>query len=169
MTNMYASLEVPQRKRSKHMFTPEEDAQLRQQVERHGDQSWKLVASTLPGRSSRQCRERWRNYLSPQVKSLEWTPEEDAKLEELAEKYGKHWSQIATMFPFRTNTNVKNRWVKLRRNKRHKEREKIKQQELVNVTPQDNGEIAVIEEQPKCLIDFWDNEMWNVDECDFLL
>ena len=129
-------------KRSKHMFTAEQDVQLRQLVELHGDQSWKTVASFLPGRTSRQCRERWMNYLSPLVKTMVWTPDQDQRLEELAELYSRNWSVIAKMFPYQTNTNVKNRWVKLQRHKLGKTNDVE-----VNANPA----------QP-CLIDFWVEE-----------
>lgn len=127
-------------KRSKRMFTPEEDMKLRHLVETHGDHNWKLVASNLPGRTTRQCRERWRNYLSPLVKSITWTPEQDQRLEQLTELYARHWSNIAKLFPFQTNTSVKNRWVKLQRQKR------IRESCCVDVVPTAN---------PPCLIDFW--------------
>lgn len=36
-----------------------------------------MVASRLPGRIGKQCRERWFNHLDPSIKKGEWSPEED--------------------------------------------------------------------------------------------
>lgn len=142
-TNLSGATAVQaQPKRSKRMFTAEEDQKLRELVETHGDHSWKIVASKVPGRTSRQCRERWRNYLSPLVKPLEWTPDEDKKLEELTELYSRNWSRIAKMFPFRTNTSVKNRWVKLQRHKR-----------LTKTC-----DVVVPDKDTSCPIEFWEDE-----------
>lgn len=38
---------------------------------------WSVVASRLPGRIGKQCRERWFNHLDPSIKKGEWSPEED--------------------------------------------------------------------------------------------
>lgn len=37
-----------------------------------------------PGRTDVQCRERWCNVLDPSLDKGQWTPEEDARLLELA-------------------------------------------------------------------------------------
>ena len=38
---------------------------------------WTVIALELGGgRNSKQCRERWHNHLSPEVKKEPWTPEE---------------------------------------------------------------------------------------------
>lgn len=41
---------------------------------------WSSVASMLPGRLGKQCRERWFNHLDPSVKKSEWTSREDEVL-----------------------------------------------------------------------------------------
>ena len=48
-------------------FTKEEDEMLKNLVENFGDNNWQVISSKMPGRNSRQCRERWQNYLSPDV------------------------------------------------------------------------------------------------------
>ncbi|MDR1267721.1 MAG: SANT/Myb domain-containing protein [Holosporales bacterium] len=74
----------------KHKFTTQEDAILVGIVAECGESDWKLVAQwhnevlaelypgQFQGRSARQCRERWKNYLNPQLDSVSFTPEEDA-------------------------------------------------------------------------------------------
>lgn len=99
----------------KRMFTVEEDNKIRQLVSSRGEKAWKIIAAELSNRSPRQCRERWKNYLSPDVLNLPWTVEEDQKLTELMNQYGAQWAKIARYFHHRTDVNVKNRWSYLKR------------------------------------------------------
>ncbi|TVU22833.1 hypothetical protein EJB05_32553, partial [Eragrostis curvula] len=41
---------------------------LRGMVECYGEHKWKAIAHHLPGRIGKQCRERWNNYLRPDIK-----------------------------------------------------------------------------------------------------
>ena len=45
-------------------WLPEEDAMLRQLVHQFGSRHWALIASHIPGRPGKQCRERWLNHLN---------------------------------------------------------------------------------------------------------
>ncbi|EGB01802.1 hypothetical protein AURANDRAFT_9999, partial [Aureococcus anophagefferens] len=47
-------------------WAPEEDALVVELVERHGPKKWSTIAAHLPGRVSKQCRERWHNVLDPE-------------------------------------------------------------------------------------------------------
>ncbi len=51
----------------------------------------------LLGRNSKQCRERWINYLDPKNLRTRFTPEEDEKLLALHQQYGNRWAQISRM------------------------------------------------------------------------
>jgi hypothetical protein len=98
---------------------------------------WHAIADSLPTRSARQCRERWRSYLLPAINPEPWTLEEDAILDREFDNLGPKWSAIALFLPGRTEVHVKNRWSKLcrdrsksaakRKNQRnpHKERRPI--------------------------------------------
>lgn len=107
----YAPLGKQPRKR-KEPFTPEEDQIIRNLVGEFGVNCWPKVAESLPGRNTRQCRERWMLYLSPDVRNDPWSEEEDMKLMNLYTVIGGKWSLIAKSFPNRTGNNIKNR-VKL--------------------------------------------------------
>jgi hypothetical protein len=55
-------------------WTPEEDRKIIELVARFGAKKWSLIASHLPGRIDKQCRERWvlppRNPNAPPAKGL---------------------------------------------------------------------------------------------------
>ena len=105
----------------KSKFTAQEDEKLRQIVSEIGENDWAAVSKRMGNRNMRQCKERWTNYLSPNVKVLPWTPEDDKKLEALHEEFGAKWVRISQFFPSRTDTNIKSRWMVLQRQKRRLE------------------------------------------------
>ena len=90
-------------------FSLSEDNLLSYLVSKYGH-NWKLVSSFMPNRSSRQCRERYINYLSPDLKNEPWTEEEDNLLMTKASELGPKWSKILSFFPTRSYVSVKNRW-----------------------------------------------------------
>lgn len=67
-------------------WTQYEDETVRRLVHLHGTRSWTLVAQHLPGRSGKQCRERWHNHLDHDIRKDAWSLEEDRMLLELHEK-----------------------------------------------------------------------------------
>ena len=54
-------------RRSRVMFTKEEDEKIIKLVNEFGTHSWSLVASFFHCKSSKQCRDRYTNYLIPEV------------------------------------------------------------------------------------------------------
>ena len=101
----------------KSKFSSEEDTLLTQLVQQFGNENWALIASKIKGRSTRQCRERYINYLCPSLNHSPWTEEEDKLLIEKYKEYGSKWKAITDFFPNRTDINVKNRWLKLERHR----------------------------------------------------
>jgi hypothetical protein len=98
-------------KTRREKFLPEEDARLRHLVAERGTNSWDAVAAELPGRNPRQCRERWKHYLSGARVKTPWWPEEDQLLYDKMRALGPRWTTLATFFPGRTDIEVKSHWM----------------------------------------------------------
>ena len=104
---------VQPKKTSRVKFTSEEDQKLKELVARYGESNWNEVSAKLGTRTARQCRERFKNYLSPSIKNDPWTEEDDKLLKEKYKEYGPKWSLIASFFPSRSDVNIKNHWTRL--------------------------------------------------------
>lgn len=101
----------------KRKFSVEEDEQLEKLVEKFGTKNWVLIAEKMKNRNVRQCRERWKYFLSPSVSNkTTWEEEEDKLLLEQVSKIGPHWSKIAKLFKSRSDVAIKNRYRSLQRN-----------------------------------------------------
>lgn len=96
-------------------FTKNEDAKLKYLVEKYTTKDWKLIASFLPPRTARQCRERWTNYINPELTQRPWTKEEDKVLIDLHQQIGNHWKIMEEFLPQRSKNNIKIRWNFLNR------------------------------------------------------
>ena len=111
-------------------FTVEEDEKLKEIVHKYGSSDWELISSKMPGRNVRQCKERWQNYLSPDVNNSPWTQEDDDLLIAKHAELGAKWVKIASFFVGRSDTSIKNRWMVLQR--RNQSSQKVQSHQISN-------------------------------------
>ena len=105
--------------RVRSKFSKQEDSLLVSVVNELGTRDWEAIASRIPNRNARQCRERYTNYLAPNLSHEPWTPEEDSLLEQKLKELGAKWVNISKYFKNRTDTMLKNRWLVLSRRSPH--------------------------------------------------
>ncbi|KAI5490596.1 RNA polymerase II transcription regulator recruiting protein [Trichomonas vaginalis G3] len=67
-------------------WTEPEDARLLETVGKFGSNRWDFIATFIPGRTGRQCRERWMIRFAPDIKKEAWTHDEDQMLIQLQQK-----------------------------------------------------------------------------------
>lgn len=104
--------------KAKSKFTKEEDETLKKLVASVG-KDWEEICECMPGRNVRQIRDRWNNYLSPDVNNSPFTSADDELLVSKFKEIGPKWVQMKQFFKGRSDTALKNRWLILERKKSH--------------------------------------------------
>ena len=93
-----------------NFWTKEEDKILLQNVERFNFKNWNLIASYIKGRTAIQCSARYKR-IKPGIKKGYWTKEEDIKLKNLYNIFGKNWSKISKLMPERTGKQIRDHFL----------------------------------------------------------
>ena len=98
---------------AKGIWAKNEDNLLLKAISEFADYSsinWNKVASQVPLRTAKQCKERWTYRLQPFIKKNPFERWEDEIIVKERYTFGNHWTLIAKKLPGRTAVAVKNRW-----------------------------------------------------------
>ena len=125
-------------------FTAEEDARLTSLVTQYGTKDWVKISLYMQTRNPRQCRERWNNYVNPNLRTDPWTAEEDKLLEQKYEEFGARWNKISKFFTNRSDNSIRNRWMLIARRKRNSDTSPISPPPVTDPVRTSGVEQAVI-------------------------
>lgn len=119
-TNQAPKTEMPVRAKSgRTFFDKDDDDELLKLVGEFGDSAhWSQIAHSIAGGNkfnSRQCKERYLNYLSFIQNNVPFTPAEDALLVNQVAQYGSQWPIIKNAFLNRSEESLKIRFKHIQR------------------------------------------------------
>jgi hypothetical protein len=90
-------------------FTGKENDQLVRLVDELSTENWLQISKHFPGKTARQCREQYINYLQGGTQNPDWDPDEDAVLVSKYKEIGPRWGTIADSLPGRLPIFIKHR------------------------------------------------------------
>jgi len=103
----------------KGTWSAKEDDQLRQIVSKcdcKDGHAWELASEGMGfTRNSKQCRERWTNFLDPRLRLGPWTADEDECLLRLHSKFGNAWKKFTSILIGRSAERIRRHFTSLDR------------------------------------------------------
>jgi len=91
-------------------WTREEDEMLINLAEKYNEKHWKEISKRFAKKNSLQCFSRYKR-IRPGIVKGSWKKEEDNKIIELVNKYGKSWSKISKILGTRNGKQIRDRFI----------------------------------------------------------
>jgi hypothetical protein len=106
-------------------WTTQEDGTLIDAVKKYKNgEDWTAIAALIPGRTRKQCRQRWFKQVEPSSRTTKiqskkdetparagkWATKEDSMLKDAVQKHNGDWVAISALVPGRTKKKCWNRW-----------------------------------------------------------
>lgn len=91
-------------------WTREEDELLIVLAEKYGEKHWKEISKKFAKKNSLQCFSRYKR-IRPGIIKGSWKKEEDIKILDLVNKYGKSWSKISKLLGTRNGKQIRDRFI----------------------------------------------------------
>lgn len=88
----------------------EEDALLIRLAKKFNEKNWKEIASNFVNKNPLQCFSRFKR-IKPGIKKGTWKKDEDMKILELVNKYGKSWSKLSKEIKTRNGKQIRDRYL----------------------------------------------------------
>lgn len=96
--------------KNKKIWTEEEDYALIEYAKQYQERHWEEISKHFRNKTALQCFSRY-NRIRPGIVKGKWTKEEDNKIIELVNLYGKSWCQIAKEFKSRNGKQIRDRYL----------------------------------------------------------
>ena len=100
---------------------------------------WSVIARFFPTKTARQCRDRWNNYINPELSNKKWSVAEDSLILQKVKEFGLHWNTIAKFFNGRSGNAVRNRYKYLIRHMQLLQAQKAEKENSVRQQDVDNN------------------------------
>jgi len=107
-----------EKSKQRGVWNDEESRLLGRLVQQKGQKSWNEIAELLndqcgTGKTGKQCRERYRNYVDPALEKSEWKPNEKLLFIILYQVYGNQWMVISKLLSSRSDVTIKNYFYRI--------------------------------------------------------
>ena len=87
-----------------------EDELLEEAIKKYGPCKWSRIADMVPGKTRKQCCDRWRIHMKGSIGRNVWNRQDDAALEKAVREMGHNWPLVAKVVTGKTNKQCRERF-----------------------------------------------------------